>query len=295
MLWFVHPGKPANLREGHPNLSGDVTPGSNKAYLTLDDGRRIILDTTSNGELAQQGSMQIEKKDGQVSYAVYNGASTDEVLYNKVTVPNGGDVVPLELGDGSKVWLNAGSTISYPVSFDKAERKVEITGEAYFEVAGSADEKVTPFVVSKGDLVVTVLGTRFNVNGYANEDDFKVTLLDGSAKVQYRQSARIIKAGEQAIISNARISVTDSADLEQAVAWKNGIFQFNNANIKLIMRQMERWYDLTPTRYENQTDKNLNFSGAISRYNNASEVLKLLAKTGVVHFKIEGKKIIVTQ
>jgi transmembrane sensor len=293
VAWFVQHNKPANLPGAVHALQNDARPNSNHAFLTLDNGATIVLDSANNGSLGRQGSVQINNIGREVVYAQDDYANSDEVLYNKITVPNGGDVVALELADGSKVWLNAGSTISYPVSFDKSARKVAISGEAYFEVAASSDEKVTPFIVSKGDLMVTVLGTIFNVNSYDNEDNIKITLLDGSAKVQFRQSASIIKRGEQAILNNAGISVTNNVDVDQVIAWKKGIFQFNNTNIQPIMRQLERWYDLAPARYENEADKKWNFNGQISRYNNASDVLKLLEKTGVVQFVVKEKKIIV--
>lgn len=286
-LWFVHPNTTANLR-------GDAMPGTNKAYLTLNDGQQIMLDSISNGALAQQGSMQIDKNGRQVSYTADEHGSKEEDLYNKVTVPNGGDVVALELADGTKVWLNAGSTIAYPVSFDKGERKVAITGEAYFEVAGSAGDKEMPFIISKGEMLLTVWGTpQLNVNTYNNEADMKVTLLQGGAKLQFKQSERIIQPGSQVICSHAGIHATSNVDQEQVVAWKKGVFQFSNTNIQPIMRQLERWYDLAPTRYEDEADKKWNFNGQISRYNKASDVLKLLEKTGIVKFVVKDRQITV--
>jgi ferric-dicitrate binding protein FerR (iron transport regulator) len=185
------------------------------------------------------------------------------------------------------------------VVFSSDERNVEITGEAYFEVAkapsnspnGGLRKKV--FIVSKGNLNVTVLGTKFDVNTYGNEDGIKVTLLEGSVKVQRKQLEQIIQPGQQAIVNEAKINVVSDVDLQQVMAWKDGKFVFNNTNIQMIMRQMERWYDLAPTRYENDAVKKWEFNGEISRYNNASKVLQLLEKTGSVKFTVEGRKIVV--
>nr|WP_236065503.1 FecR family protein [Niastella soli] len=235
--------------------------------------------------------MKVEKKDnGALSYSSDGLASSEKPLYNKVTVPKGSDVVYLQLSDETKVWLNAESSIRYPVAFKENERKVEITGEAYFEVAKSKGKR---FVVSKGNMSVQVLGTKFNVNTYENEADIKVTLLEGSVKVQQEQSQKIIKPGEQAVVNGAKINVVSDVDLHQVMAWKEGRFVFNNTNIQLIMHQMERWYDLGPTQFENEAVKQWEFNGEISRYSNASKVLELLEKTGAVKFTVEGKKIVV--
>jgi transmembrane sensor len=277
-------------------VQSDAKPNTSKAYLTLDNGRTIALDSVTSGLLATEGNMKVMKQEnGALHYLGEGKASTDKLIYNKVTVPRGSDVVYLQLGDGSKVWLNAASSIRYPVAFSEQERKVEITGEAYFEVAGSlsnAGQKKT-FIVSKGNMNVIVLGTRFNVNAYDNEESIKVTLLEGSVKVRQEQLEKMIKPGQQAVLQDAKINVVNDVDVEQVMAWKEGKFVFNNTNIQLIMRQMERWYDLEPTRFENEEVKQWEFNGEISRYNNASKVLQLLEKTGSVKFKLEGKKILV--
>jgi ferric-dicitrate binding protein FerR (iron transport regulator) len=162
-----------------------------------------------------------------------------------------------------------------------------------FEVADSNGEKETPFIVSNGDLTVTVWGTAINVNTYDNEGGFRITLLDGSAKVQYRQSENTIGAGEQAFVKGTGTSVINTVDLEQVLAWKKGVFYFDNTNIQQVMRQMERWYGLAPTRYESEADKRWNFNGEITRYSHASDVLNFLAKTGVVDFVVKQNQIIV--
>ncbi|OQP65382.1 hypothetical protein A3860_17095 [Niastella vici] len=275
----------------------DASPTTTHATLTLDNGKTIVLDSLTSGLLATQGATKVVKDaNGKLLYSAEGKAITDKLIYNTLTVPKGSDVVYMQLSDGSRVWLNAQSSIRYPVAFNEEERKVEITGEAYFEVAKLSGKK---FVVSKGSMEVVVLGTKFNVNTYEDEADIKVTLLEGSVKVETetngRRSERIIKPGQQAVLNATKIDVLDDVDLQQVMAWKEGKFVFNNTNIQLIMRQMERWYDLEPTRFEREEVKKWEFNGEISRYSNASKVLQLLEKTGSVKFKLEGKKIVVSQ
>lgn len=276
----------------------DPQPKTHNAYLTLENGERIDLDSLANGLVATQGNTQVVKnKDGALRYM--GGTATSlKTIYNKVTVPKGSDVVYLQLSDGTKVWLNAASSIRYPVAFNEAERKVDITGEAYFEAAPkpsatNGKEEKKRFIVNKDGMSVIVTGTRFNVNTYDNEENIKVTLLEGRVKVQSDQLERTIQPGQQAIVGNAKINVVNDVDLEQVMAWKEGKFVFNNTNIQLIMRQMERWYDLEPTRFENNEVKKWEFNGEVSRYSNASKVLQLLEKTGSVKFTVEGRKIVV--
>lgn len=270
----------------------DARPTTQKAILTLDNGQTIVLDSLQNGLLATQGSTQvIRDKNGVLRYS-HEKHNPQQLIYNKVTVPKGGDVVYLQLSEGTKVWLNAESSIRYPVAFSDNERKVEITGEAYFEVTQSQGKK---FVVSKGSMNVVVLGTKFNVNTYDNEEHIKVTLLEGSVKVRSEKSERTIKPGQQAVLNNTTIDVLTGVDVEAIMAWKEGKFVFNNTNIQLIMRQMERWYDLEKTEFKSNSVKQLAFNGAISRYNNASKVLELLEEAGSIHFTIQGKKVILSQ
>lgn len=275
----------------------DAQPITQHAYLTLDNGQTIQLDSLKSGLLATQGSTQVMRdKNGVLRYS-HEKNNHQQLIYNKVTVPKGGDVVYLQLSEGTKVWLNAESSIRYPVAFSEDERKVEITGEAYFEVTtlrlrSGLNKR---FVVSKGNMNVVVLGTRFNVNTYDNEDNIMVTLLEGSVKVQTGQSERTIKPGQQAVLKNTNIDVLSDVDVSAITAWKEGKFVFNNTNIQLIMRQMERWYDLEKTEFKSESVKQLAFNGAISRYNNASKVLELLEEAGSIHFTIQGKKVILSQ
>ena len=281
-------------------VTHDAKPHTQHALLTLDDGSTIILDSAQSGSLATQGNTRVLKlANGQISYKPGGSSVPTKVLYNTVTVPRGSDVVHLQLADGSKVWLNAASSIRYPVVFTGNERRVNINGEAYFEITRlNAAAGKLPFIVSKDNLEVTVLGTHFNVNAYDNEDNMQVTLLEGKVRVKSEAGGqrfeKIIKPGEQAMaLNNGKLTVKNDVDVEQVMAWKNGKFVFDNTNIQLIMRQVERWYDLE-TEYEGDGVKKWEFDGTISRYNNASRVLKLLEETGSIRFKVEGKKVLVS-
>ena len=269
----------------------DIAPGSNKAILTLANGQRIQLNDVKNGRLAVQGNVSITKaSDGTLAYASNDvePSSADAIAYNTVSTPLGGQY-HLTLADGSNVWLNAGSSIKYPTSFSGTERKVEITGEAYFEIAHN---KNMPFRVVTDRQIVEVLGTHFNVNAYADEDDVRTTLLEGSVKVSGSNNIKIIKPGEQAVLSRGGLAVED-ADLEQAVAWKNGYFRFNDEKIGSIMRKLSKWYNIDVTYNGQVTEEG--FNGKISRFKNISQALRMLEKTKAVHFRIEGRRIIVTQ
>ncbi|MFT3949751.1 MAG: FecR domain-containing protein [Agriterribacter sp.] len=258
-------------------------PKFTRATITLADGSTVAVDSLT---ALTQNNVQLSKNgDGRI---VYSG-NTDKAVYNTLTNPRGSQVIDMTLSDGSHVWLNAGSSVTYPVAFTGNERKVIITGEAYFEVAHNA---AMPFSVSKGEIRITVLGTHFNVNAYDDETDIKITLLEGSVKVNNSHSEGLLKPGQQAQVSSA-IKVIDDADIEQATAWKDGRFYFNNTDIKTIMRQVSRWYNVAVV-YEGEPVETL-LGGIISRKENISQLLKLLEATGKVHFSIEGEKIIITR
>lgn len=269
--------------------SHDVAPNTKAPTLILADGTVVLLDSTQQGTLAKQGNTNVIKKaNGQIVYTPAASAG-GEMLYNTMTVPKGGNVVSLALADGSKVWLNAASSIRYPAAFSGTERKVEITGEAYFEVAHNAS---MPFKVSRGNVDVEVLGTHFNVNAFPEEKDIKVTLLEGSVKVNRQKEAIMLKPGEQAVIGpQSPLATNHSPDIEQVMAWKNGMFMFNNTGIENIMQQIERWYDVT-VYYEGDI-KRWTFNGQISRYSNVSKVLEMMEATGTIHFRVEDRKIYV--
>jgi len=270
-------------------IVNDVKPGANKAILTLSDGSQIVLDSASSGLLARQGNAQIIKlSSGEITYNT-NGLAAKEILYNTMTTPIGG-LYQLLLPDGSKVWLNSASSIRYPTQFSGNERRVEITGEAYFEVAKNAS---MPFIVKVNDNAsVQVLGTHFNINAYSDEAEIKTTLLEGAVKISRGSSSSLLKPGQQAQINKSgSIKVIPDADMEEAVAWKNGNFQFNSADIATVLRQASRWYDIEIVYAGNKIPDD-KFSGKISRAVNLSSLLKWMQWSDV-YFKLEGKKLII--
>lgn len=283
--------------QNKPVPVNDIAPGGNKAILTLADGSSIILDSAANGTLTQQGSIKVEKlANGLLAYIV-NGkqvTENDEAFYNTISTPRGGQY-QLTLADGTMVWLNAASSIHFPVVFTGKERKVEITGEAYFEVAKNKD---MPFKVKAAMSEIEVLGTHFNVNAYEDETSTKTTLLEGLVKISVpapvgSQPARFLNPGQQAGINkDGNISLLSNVDVEEVMAWKNGRFQFNSSDLKTILRQVSRWYDVDIVYKENV---NLHFTGQITRNANVSKVFEKLELTGIVNFKIEGRKIIVSE
>jgi hypothetical protein len=288
----------AKIAEKSKPVANDLAPGHAGAILTLSNGKTIILDSAHNGLLANQGNTNIVKENDRVSYDGNNKAA-DEIMYNTMTTPKGRQF-QLVLSDGSEVWLNAASSITFPTAFDSKERKVEITGEAYFEikpvfVSKSTMEKV-PFTVvinspSGEKSEIQVLGTHFNVNAYNNEEAIKTTLLEGSVKVTDNNSSVMIKPGQQAVLDRQKDKISVSnADVEQAVAWKNGYFSFKNATIETIMRQVERWYDVNVEYIGKKPEGH--YRGEVPMNVNASEMLKVLEVSGI-HFKIDGKKILI--
>ena len=273
----------------------DIAPGGNRAVLTLADGSPVILDSVSNGIIGHQGNTKVQKLNNGLLVYVVNGrqvSENDEAFYNKITTPRGGQY-QVTFTDGSKVWLNAASSIRFPVVFTGKYRKVEITGEAYFEVAKN---KTMPFKVKANNSEIEVLGTHFNISAYNDEAEIKTTLLEGKVKVSAlysdNKSPAVLKPGEQAAINKeGEINIKNNADTEEAMAWMNGYFQFKSADLKTILRQIARWYDVD-IEYKGNT--NMLFTGQLTRNENVSKVLSKLALTGEVHFKIDGKKIIVS-
>lgn len=265
-------------------------PETNRAMITLASGQQIYLDSVGNGTMAMQGNVQIVKlANGQIGYQPASSNSTAEIIYNTLTNPRGSKVVNMVLSDGSKVWLNAGSSLTFPVAFPNSERNVSITGEAYFEIVHDASK---PFIVAKKDVSVHVLGTHFNVNSYDDEDAVKVTLLEGKVNVVAGGNSKIIRPGQQAqvaLFGNENIMV-NQVDVEQVMAWKNGLFSFDEVGLREVMKQLERWYDVS-VEYQGNI-ANLKFGGDIERSLSLSQVLEVLENSGV-HFKIEGRKIIV--
>lgn len=280
--------------DSYKSLQPDVGPGTNKAILTLADGRTFNLDSATNGELAKQGNVTIIKlSNGQIVHDLSgeNGKLTGgTAMLNTMTTPRGGQY-QLVLPDGTKVWLNAASSISYPPIFAGRERKVKITGEVYLEVS---KDKKRPFIVDVDDRAsIEVLGTSFNVNSYENEAMLKTTLLEGSVKVSANQKTAVLKPGQQAqmtsranINSDQSLKVADNVDLEQVMAWKNGFFSVDNANLKQVARQLERWYDIE-VKFEGKISEK-NFEGALGRDVRLSTVLKWFSDLGINN-KLEGR------
>jgi transmembrane sensor len=277
------------------NQVHDIAPGGNKTILTLANGKKIILSNAHNGLLAEQGGSAVNKTaDGALVYGDADNNSTQDrelITYNAITIPRGGEYQLVILPDGSKVWVNSASSLRYPTAFTGNERKVELTGEAYFEVAHNPAK---PFRVVSNSQTVEVLGTHFNINSYDDEPSIKTTLLEGKVKITATSNniVKILLPGQQAALNASSFNI-NPIDTEEAVAWKNGQFMFNNDNITYIMRTISRWYDIK-VEYNGPVPGN-GFYGGVSRFKNVSEVLNTLQLTGKVHFKIEGRKITVSQ
>ncbi len=288
-FYFYQPQKPFRKVVQKRPLHNDVLPGGNKAILTLANGKKIVLDNAHTGLLAKQGSTDIAKtKDGQVIYKAPIDTRNDQnIALNTISTPTGGQY-QVVLSDGSKVWLNAASSLRFPAVFKGKKREVEITGEAYFEVAKNA---AMPFLVKTGRSVVDVLGTHFNIMAYDNESFIKTTLLEGSVKVRSGNSINFLKPGQQALLNpQGQTSIIKDIDVDDETAWKNGLFQFKDAGIEAVMRQVERWYNIR-VNYEGKIPVK-QFTGRISRNVKVSELLNML-KYFDVNFKIDGRNIIV--
>lgn len=273
----------------------DVAPPAiNRATITLANGQKVYLDSAENGILATQGNINVKKlEDGQIVYNVESSLVNSELVYNTLTNPKGSKVIDITLNDGTKVWLNAGSSLTYPVAFVGNERKVTMSGEAYFEVATlrlRSGQKM-PFKVKINESAeVEVLGTHFNINAYSDEASINTTLLEGSVRVTANKKNQLLKPGQQVQVNVNAIKLITDADVAQAVAWKEGLFSFRNADLATVVRQIARWYDVD-VEYHGEI-KPKKFGGEIQRDLNLSEVLEGLKETGI-HFRVEGKKLIV--
>lgn len=265
----------------------DVAPGGNFATLTLGDGSKVVLDSLSNGLIANQGNAKIIKlNNGELAYE--NANSTDKVVYNTMSTPVGGQY-QLTLPDGTAIWLNAASSITYPTAFTGTERTVSITGEVYFEVAKNPKQ---PFKVKTGDQVIEVLGTHFNVNTYSDEQTLKTTLVEGKVKVSTGAGSLLLQPGQQASNNKGQLNLNPNPDLEETLAWKNGIFQFNGTNIETIMRNVARWYGVEVV-YKDKIEEQ--FVAEIPRNVPVSKLLELLELTKQVKFSVNNKVITVTK
>lgn len=263
----------------------DVLPGVDKAILTLSDGSKIVLDDAKNEKIVEKAGLVISKTtDGQLLYKVSSTLpKSATIAYNTIATSKGNQYQVL-LPDGTKVWLNAASSLKYPEVFTGNERKVILSGEAYFEVAKNKD---MPFRVQSRNQDVQVLGTHFNINSYSDDQSIKTTLLEGAIKVSNANFSKILKPGEQSLVENnslGNINVIKNIDVDGEIAWKKGLFSFNNVALKTILIQLERWYDIK-IDYQSIPDKRYN--GMVPRKSNLSEVLNMLELTGNISFKIE--------
>jgi transmembrane sensor len=267
------------------SLASDIAPGKNAATLTLADGKKIVLSGLKDGRLLAQAGVEIEKRaDGQLIYKQKDAGTTVKPDYNTLTTSRG-EQYQVFLPDGSRVWLNAASSVKFPLSFGALkERKVYLTGEAYFEVS---KDKSRPFRVVSEQQVVTVYGTHFNINSYGDEATVKTTLLEGSVDV----NGTLLKPNQQAVLAGGKINVIP-VRVENVVAWKNGYFRFSAESLESIMRKVSRWYDVE-VEFQNPSLKDVEFGGVVTRYTTISKVLEMLQLTEEASFELKGKTIIV--
>jgi len=273
----------------------DIAPGKTGATLTLSNGKRIFLADAANGKIATETGIKITKtKDGELIYEIVADENDNPEQMNTLSTANG-EIQKIKLQDGTIVFLNAASSITYPSSFASAKtRKVELKGEGYFEVA---KDKVHPFIVRTRNEEVEVLGTHFNINAYLDEPAIKTALLEGSIRLNIKTNnnqanqSKVLKPGEEASLkANNTISI-NPVDEEETLAWKNGIFVFNDESLESIMRKVSKWYNVEV--YYEGVNKNEIFGGSVNRNANVSEVLKALSMTNGVSFRIENRKIYV--
>lgn len=268
-----------------------IQPGGPKAMLTLADGSKISLDEAANGKLANQAGITITKtKEGQLVYTMSPSSTGTAAVqtYNTISTPKGGQY-QINLPDGTKVWLNAASSLIYPIAFADRERKVELKGEAYFEVS---PDKEKPFRVVTDQQTVSVLGTHFNISAYADDGFVKTTLLEGKVKVQLKDLdvSAVLSPGEQSVLKERTFNV-QKVDVEEAIAWKNNTFLFQNEELGDIMREISRWYDVEVVCPPDMAK--VTFSGSGSRDKSIKQALRIMQLTGTVHFKFEGRRITV--
>jgi transmembrane sensor len=279
--------KPSVTQNNSVPVQNDVAPGGNKAILTLADGSKIVLDSAKSGQLAREANATITKTaDGRI---VYNADEKlgSRLLFNTMGTPRGGQY-QLTLPDGTQVWLNAESSITYPTAFTGKERKVTITGEAYFEVAKN---KAKPFKVDIGSATIEVVGTHFNVNTYKEEPASNITLLEGSVRIKTVHTSLTLKPGQQGQLTDRGLFLAANPDVEQVMAWKNGLFNFNRTPLDKVLTQLSRWYDVD-VQYANGKIPVKKVSGEMQRSLTLSQVLNIL-KGLEIKYRIEGKKLIV--
>ncbi|PVD50639.1 hypothetical protein DC498_18770 [Terrimonas sp.] len=266
----------------------DIAPGGNFATLTLADGTKVILDSAVNGIVAEQGNTKVIKLgNGEIKYE--HSKSLGKVLFNTMTTPAGGQY-HLLLPDGTGVWLNAASSVTYPTVFTGKERMVSVTGEAYFEVTRNA---AMPFKVKTGEQVIEVLGTHFNVNAYSDENTVNTTLAEGKISITDKGKTMLLQPGQQAQNNRSgNLVLIQHPDIDETLAWKDGLFRFNGTGIEAIMRQVSRWYNVEVIYKDKITEQ---FVAEIPRNVKVSKLLELLELTKQVHFTIDNRTITVTR
>lgn len=289
--YFMYVRKPADRAEIVQKADpADIkAPTGNRATITLAGGNIVYLDSVNNGTIASQQNINVIKtEDGKLVYqSAKLTAQGAQLLYNTLTNPRGSRPIDMTLSDGSRVWLNAGSSLTYPVAFLGNERKVTITGEAYFEVTHDLSK---PFIVSREHMEVTVLGTHFNVNAYDDEADVKITLLEGSVRVANGTDSKTIRPGGQAQVKD-EIKIANDVDLDRVMAWKNGYFNFEGAGLAETMRQLERWYDIK-VQYANGIP-DIHFEGRMSKDIDLAGLLRILKDSEVKFRMEEGRTLVV--
>lgn len=280
-----------NISASGQIIANDIAPGGVGATLTLANGEKVRLTDADNGELARQAGVTVTKSaSGEIIYEITSAAKVEnqEGAINTLSTARG-ETYKLRLPDGSRVWLNAASSITYSANLlQLGKRKVTLQGEGYFEISKN---KAHPFVVESKGQQVEVLGTHFNIKAYGDEPAMATTLLEGSVMVSQASKKVILKPGQQALNKDNVFAVA-AVDIDEAVAWKNGLFMFKGEKISDIMKKVQRWYDVDIV-YNDGNVGALKFSGTISRYDHVSKLLDILETTGLVHFKIEGRRIIV--
>jgi hypothetical protein len=287
--FFFSNKEDSNFNQISKRNFGDVIPPSSiNAVLILNNGKTIQLDNTKNRVLAKQGRVNIAMdSSGEI---IYTGIPSEKMEYNTIIVPKGSKPLKLILSDKTSVWINAASTITYPTVFTGKERRVNVSGEVYFEVAKNA---LMPFFVTHDSLEIKVLGTHFNVNTYADEKKAKITLIEGAISLSKNSKTLRLKPGDQAQVEKNEVKLaSEKANIDEVMAWKNELFYYEGVDLRSIMRQVEKYYNVEVEFHDNLEYK---FFAKISRQVNLSEFLKKLELTNLVHFKIEKNKIIVTK
>lgn len=283
-FWLLHQPAPKPVAVKLHEKIMPVKPGANVATLTLANGRVITLDDAPEGKLAETGNSSISKNQQGLSYTA-NGQQRTPTI-NTIAVPRGGQY-QLTLSDGTRVWLNSESSLTFPDIFNGSDRKLMLSGEAYFEVS---KDDTKPFTVQTAQATVHVLGTSFNMSAYKDEKLIKATLVDGAIRLSNETASTLLSPGEQGIITATGIE-KKRVNINQEIAWKSGYFVFRNNTIQEIMRQISRWYNVQ-IAYSGDIPQGT-FGGTYSRSKDLEELLNGLELTGLVHFKIEGRTLIV--